>query len=492
MPTRRHQLLPRRRKSSASASFRLAVEALESRTVLSATHLLAQAMLGEPVPGDALRGSSHADPGPGWGQFGAPSLQTSPRAASEDAGRHSPGKSFGAFDLPGPGGGGSAASAPGRGPAGAADWIVVPLVPPPEPPAARSLDADGGLAAVNRPASSMPALEATSPPLPRGSDVAVLPPARPWETEPAPLVAPRPRDASPSGPPSRFAWDAFASAEPTLRLSPGNAGGSSSALRLVSPPGESLIRTWEDPLSPLLITPQEPAVRAVGRVAERTGQEELDAAEGEICRESDDEGGGIELGDLGEAMRRPLLPPALRRESAADETVGAREEDESKERLRVRTSLRDEVFDERRLQEIWEPQLEEDRLGPWRADVDAAQADVAEGAPRDAGHDEGGTIELAVAAYSTAARLPAEPPRAGERALGIDPARGGGVGRIPMDAGVGLFQAFELAAGPGEVLGQPAEATLDQLAPGGAPATATAAVQVAAEAAQADVGNGTS
>lgn len=88
MLTKLHKLLARPRKKPVAGTFRMALEALESRTVLSATHLAAQAALGDPFPGDALRAPFHADPAPGLAQVGAPHVQDKLRDASDIRGRH--------------------------------------------------------------------------------------------------------------------------------------------------------------------------------------------------------------------------------------------------------------------------------------------------------------------------------------------------------------------------------------------------------------------
>jgi len=97
---------------------------------------------------------------------------------------------------------------------------------------------------------------------------------------------------------------------------------------------------------------------------------------------------------------------------------------------------------------------------------------------------------LAVASCSTAAWSQADVPQANERTMGTDPTPGINAGSIPMDTGVGLFQAFELAVGPGGPVGQPPAGPLDQTPSRGPSATATSAAAVDAAAGQAAVGDG--
>lgn len=489
MRTRRPtNVFTRRRQKLVSASFRLGVEALESRTVLSATHLIAHAMFSEPFPDASPRAPFLADPAPGPVRLGAPPMQDSPRGASEADGRHGPGVVFGMTDAPLPGGRSAATSSPERGSASATGWVLVVVLPPPAPLAARTPETDESLVLVSLPASTLPALDPGPPAAARGSDLPALPPARPWETNPAPLDDLRPRGDGPARPPVLAELESLTAEESALQFSPRRAADEWNARELFSPPFSAWKASGEDLLSAPSLTPHESPDASVGGLAGPTGRDAFSEADWDIYQDSDDEGGVIELGDLASAMRRSLLPPALRRDSTAAETSEEAEDDELSARRQLHASPREEDFDESRLQDLLDPQLDEDRYDQGRS---AAGRTDAPGACTGAGgHEEGGTIELAVAAYSTAAWAPAEVPLADDRGLRTDSTRGGGVDGIPMDAGLGLFQAFELAVGPGERIGQPVAVPLDQLAPGGAPATAAAAAQVGAESARAAVGSG--
>lgn len=200
--------------------------------------------------------------------------------------------------------------------------------------------------------------------------------------------------------------------------------------------------------------------------------------------ESDDEGGVVELGDLGSAVRR-----SLRKDEATSDAIWEEDAVDTRERFELRSSLRDAVFAESQLQDVLEPQIAEERAEQGRSE--SGQADFSEGSLRVRGHDEGGTIELRVASCSTAAWSQADVPQANQRTMGTDPTPGINAGSIPMDTGVGLFQAFELAVGPGEPVAQPPAGPLDQTPSRGPSARATsAAAEVDAAAEHAAVGDG--
>ncbi len=589
MLTRLQKSLARPRTKPVAGTHRLALEALESRTVLSATHLAAHALLGDPFPADAQRAPFHADPAPDWGQVGVPQLHDGPRDAGDVFGRpsietpapgpmnavrfatepsgprppdpgdvvrlrladpgvakwnsplpseHHPSNSSTAVEMPMLGGETAAAPAPGHDPALAADWMLVTLLPPPKPLAAWLPDADEWFVSGNGPAASaMLALRAEPTSAALGSDLAALPPAETWKPDP-PLIDDFRVRGDALDPPRMFlASPASAREEPPMRPLAGRAAPEFDASRPTAPPLGSLTASSDDSLSVLSMTSQESSSSALGGLAALTAQEVFGVADWDVYREpllgrlcdaasaretgltvrqeygtavrrgslhsetdgrdpvlhlvdllgemrpagleSGDEGGVVELGDLGSAVRRSLrkdeaTPGAIWQEDAAD----------TREQLKLRSSLRDEVFDESRLQDILEPQIAEDRVEQERSE--SGQADPANGSPKTRGRDEGGTIELAVASYSTAAG-----PQADERLMGTGPTHGIGAGSIPMDTGVGLFQAFELAVGAGEGVTQPSATPLDPSGPPASPAAAASAARpVDAAADRAALGSG--
>jgi len=608
MLTRLQKLLVRPRKKRVAGTCRLALEALESRTVLSATHLVAQALLGDPFPADALRAPFHAEPAPDWVQVGVPQLHDKPRDASDVFGRpsietpapgpvnsvrfatepsgpqspdlgdvarlrladpgvakwnsplpseHNPSNSSTAVEMPMLGGGTAAAPAPGHDPALAADWMLVTLLPPPKPlaawlpdamlvtllpppkPLAAWLpDADDWFVSSNGPAASaVLALRAEPTSAALGSDLAALPPAGTWKPDP-PLIDDFRVRGDALDPPRMFlASPASAREEPPMRPLAGRAAPEFDASWPTAPPLGSLTASSDDSRSTLSMTSQESSSSALGGLAALTGQQVFGVADWDVYHEpllgrlsatasaretgltvrqeygtavrsgslhsetdgrdpvlhlvdlvgemrpagleSDDEGGVIELGDLGSAVRR-----SLRKDEATPGAIWEEDAADTRERLKLRSSLRDEVFAESRLQDILEPQLAEDRVEQERSE--SRQADHANGSPKTRGRDEGGTIELAVAAYSTAAW-----PQADERLMGTGPTHGIGGGSIPMDTGVGLFQAFELAVGAGEGVTQPSATPLDPSGPPASPAAAASAARpVDAAADRAALGSG--
>lgn len=594
MLTRLQKSLARPRKKPVAGTYRLALEALESRTVLSATHLAAHALLGDPFPADALRAPFHAEPAPDWVHVGVPQLHDKPRDASDVFGRpsietpapgpmnsirfatepsgpwspdpgdvarltladpgmatwnsplpseHNPSNSLIAVEMPMLGGGSAAASAPERDPALAADWMLVALLQPPKPLAAWLPDADDWFVSGNGPAASaMLALRTEPTSAALGSDLAALSPAGTWKPGPPPIDDFRVRGDALDPLRMFLASSASAREEPPMRPLAVRAAHESDASRPISPPFGSLTASSDDSPSVLSMASHESPASALGGLVAPTAQQVFGVADWDVYREpllgrlsdaasatetglavrqayetairsgglhsetdgldavmhlvdllgdmrhagveSDDEGGVVELSDLASAVRRSLrkdepTPGAIWEEDAVD----------TRERLKLRSSLRDEVFAESRLQDILEPQIAGHQVEQGRSE--SRQADLAEGSLRVRGHDEGGTIELAVASCSTAAWSQASVPQANQRTMGTDLTRGIHAGSIPMDTGVGLFQAFELAVGPGEPVAQPPAGPLDQTASRGPSATATsAAAEVNVTAEQAAVGDG--
>lgn len=595
MLTRLRKLLARRRKKSVCGDFRLAVEALESRTVLSAMHLAAQAGLGDPLPADALREPFPADPAASLVQAGAPWLRDEARAVRGPAERHQSEtpeagyvnavrfaaeplgpRPFEPADAARPKRDDSAAVAwaasprpipdspnpsglfaeslpgslppPGQRLAPDQDWTLVVMVQTAMPSSSWSPEPSGWLAFGSLQASSFPPDPRDEPPpAPWGDSLSASAPPRNWQPAGALDKDLGTRDDMLA--PSRSLAEQARSAreEPGTLILQVRFAAESNATRPFSPDFGSLTPSLDDSLPALSMASQESRSAVAGSLAALATRDVLGAADWDIYPESllsqfsgaanaagrnlvagqegertirsgsphsdiydldaatelvdlldglrpsglesDDEGGVVELDELGAPIRMSLSQQGLRKDSVTADPIRDHDSVDSKERSRLRPFLRDETLDESRLQDVLESQANEDLAEQDRAG--GGRADVGDGSPRARGQDEGGTIELAVAAYSTAIWTQQDVSPADDRTIGIAPVHGVGAGSIPMDTGVGLFQAFELAVGPGEPVAQPSAVPLGLNAPGTTPTAAvSAATEGGAAAEQAALGNG--
>lgn len=544
MLTRLQKLLARRRRKVDSTVCRLRVESLESRTVLSAAHPAALVLFGDPLPPAPRRDSFPADHAVGsipadaplpQGRSGAVSgvldrhplatpaadLGNSSHFAGEPAGPrpHNAGDVVPSWndelasptrDLPPRPGpdwarpidvlaaplssqGTGVLPPPGRDLSVNVAWIVVILSPPPLNLGSWSADSNDGLALGSHPAASSMAASRVAPAAAAvGGDRAGLASGRIWETGPAPIENLRGQGDSPAPLRPFSALEGLAKEESAARILDQRAVPESRSRRPASPALAPLGTPFDDSLLVPASTLQESrssyipdaSSAAIGRSYEpavrsgnlQTGVSDVDAVAELIAllagihrfdRTSENEGGGVEIGDFASSIHYSLSTqhpvrrlPAMSEEVCDDERTGSRI------RLRLRSSVRDELLGGIRLADEWDPQTAEGRTAQDRA------------------AEEGGTIELVVAAYSSARWSQADVSEADDSAPGGDAIRDAGSGSIRMDTGVGLFQAFELAAGPAEArmtppaTSGPEEEAAALAAPAG---SATAEVGVTAE-----------